>query len=106
MKTLIISLLLLVIGCQEKVLERSERFYQGYRAGIDYCDSRRKSAKFELWEGSGIFNRYTHIDDAKKALSDCLKGSMPMEQLTLKTHLDIERHLFMCIQYEALKEAE
>lgn len=97
MKYLIVLVLLLASCDNEKVF--AIRYAQGYLDGNNACEENHKSNSFELWKGTGVYNKYTNIDDARKELKDC-SGK---ELLELETHNEVEQYLYMCNKYEILR---
>lgn len=100
-KANLIILFLLLASCENRVAsEGNARFYQGYQAGLDFCEDRKNPSKFELWQGSGVYNKHDNIYDARKALEDCTGKQL----LELKTHVDVEQYLYHCNKHEILKK--
>lgn len=98
----IILLLLLLASCEDREEILKVTYAQGYLDGAQHCIDKitRKPSRFELWQGSGIYNKYDNIYDARKALEDCTGKQL----LELTTHVDVEQYLHLCNQHETLRK--
>lgn len=91
-------ILLLLSSCIDEDLVKA-KYEQGYFDGNKSCVENYQSTNFELWEGSGVYNKYTNID-ARKALEDCSGNKL----LELETHRDVEQYLHLCKNHEILRK--